>query len=79
MTYLISRKALSDLDNIWQYTLLNWSRQQADSYHRLIFKEIEAIAKDISRGRQAPGVKAGYRFSKVKSQISLHFLQGWPR
>ena len=44
-TYLISNKAVSDLEEIWLYTLEKWSVEQADRYYNLIIGEIEFICK----------------------------------
>ena len=34
--YRISEAAINDLDGIWEYTFLKWSKEQADRYHNLI-------------------------------------------
>lgn len=30
--FVLSRKALADLDAIWEYTVERWSEQQAEKY-----------------------------------------------
>ena len=34
--YKISAVAINDLDEIWEYTFMNWSKKQADRYHKLL-------------------------------------------
>ena len=38
MKVSISEIALDDIENIWLYTLENWSKEQADRYYNLIFE-----------------------------------------
>ena len=67
--YRISEAAINDLEGIWEYTLLNWSKEQADRYHNLIMNEIEFIAKNISSGKPMNHIKDGYLVSYVKSHM----------
>ncbi|HMS08032.1 MAG TPA: type II toxin-antitoxin system RelE/ParE family toxin [Pyrinomonadaceae bacterium] len=69
MPYLITRKALADINEIWLYTAENWSIEQADRYYNLIFDEIEFIAKNFDLARDMGWLREGYRASKVKSHI----------
>ena len=45
--YIISEKALDDLNNIWIYTAENWSVEQANRYYNLIMDEIEYVAENF--------------------------------
>lgn len=56
--YRLSPLAETDLETIWFYTLEHWSREQADSYHRSLVAEVEALASGQKKGRPvevAPG------------------------
>ena len=33
INYELSRLALEDIDNIWYYTIENWSKTQANKYY----------------------------------------------
>ncbi|OAQ39647.1 plasmid stabilization protein [Pedobacter psychrophilus] len=72
MTYKLSRKASNDIENIWIYTLKEWSIKQADRYIKLIFEEIEYLAKNPNSGKDYGYVRENYRFSKVKSHIIFY-------
>ena len=37
--YEVSKLAILDLENIWAYTLENWSLEQANKYYELINAE----------------------------------------
>ncbi len=69
MPYLITRKALADINEIWLYTAENWSIEQADRYYNLIFDEIEFIAENFDLARDMGWLRKGYRVSKVKSHL----------
>ncbi len=67
--YRISRKAIQDLETIWEYTFKTWSKQQADRYYKLILEEIQFISDNYSTIRSVAHIKKGYRMSKVKSHL----------
>ena len=69
--YRISEIAIEDLDGIWEYTFINWSKEQADRYHSLIMSEIEFIAENISSEKPINHIKQGYIVSYVKSHMIL--------
>ena len=70
--YLISKKALSDLEEIWLYTFETWSKEQADRYYNLIIDEIENICKSTKAGKSMEHIRKGYRASKVKSHLIFY-------
>lgn len=67
--YIISEKALEDINKIWIYTAENWSIEQADRYYNLIFDEIEYIAVNFEIARDFGNIIKSYRCSKVKSHL----------
>lgn len=67
--YVISKKAVADINNIWIYTAENWSIEQADRYYNLIFDEIEYVAEHFNAARDFGRIRSGYRYSKVKSHL----------
>ena len=69
LKYVISEKALEDINNIWIYTAENWSVEQADRYYNLIIDEIEYIVDNLDMARDFGKIRKSYRYSKVKSHI----------
>lgn len=67
--FIISEKALEDINNIWIYTAENWSVEQADRYYNLIMDEIEYIVRNFDMARDFGEIRKSYRYSKVKSQL----------
>ncbi|GIZ08035.1 type II toxin-antitoxin system RelE/ParE family toxin [Flavobacterium sp. UMI-01] len=67
--YIISEKALEDINNIWIYTAENWSVEQADRYYNLIIDEIEYIVNDLDMACDLGKILKSYKYSKVKSHL----------
>jgi len=74
LPYLITKKAVADLDEIWHHTVEKWSLRQADRYYSLIFDEIHYICEHPASARPMDHIRAGYRASKVKSHLIFYRL-----
>jgi toxin ParE1/3/4 len=72
LAFVITKKAVSDLEEIWLYTVEKWSVDQADRYYKLIFDEIQYICKKGNAGKSMEHVRKGYRASKVKSHLIFY-------
>jgi toxin ParE1/3/4 len=72
MKFVISEKAVEDIENIWLYTLEAWSVEQADRYYNLLFDEIEYITEHPLSGRNADHIRKNYRCTKVKSHLIFY-------
>ena len=75
LTYVISRKAITDLEEIWLYTADKWSIEQADRYYHLIFDEIKFICKYPGAGKNMEPVRKGYRAAKVKFHLIFYKVE----
>jgi toxin ParE1/3/4 len=67
--YVISEKAIEDINNIWIFTAENWSVEQADRYYNLIFDEIEYIVRNFEMARDFGKIRKSYKYSKVKAHL----------
>jgi len=70
--YLLSKRAVSDLEEIWLFTFRRWSAEQADRYYNLIIDEIKFISRDVYSGKSIDHIKKGYRSAKVKSHLIFY-------
>jgi toxin ParE1/3/4 len=59
--YIISEKALEDLNNIWIYTAENWSVEQANRYYNLIVDEIEYVSENFGTTKDFGNVRKDYK------------------
>lgn len=64
--YQLSNKALLDLENIWDYTLVKWSENQAESY----FNQIIRTCSELSESPQI-----GKSYSEIRKDL-LGFKTG---
>ncbi len=67
--YIISEKALDDLNNIWIHTAENWSVEQANRYYNLVVDEIEFVSENFETTKDFGSIRKDYRYSKVKSHL----------
>jgi toxin ParE1/3/4 len=67
--FIVSEKALVDLNEIWKYTADYWSIDQANRYFNQIIDEIEFISNNFAQAKDFGDVRNGYRFSKVGSHL----------
>ncbi|ASB49143.1 type II toxin-antitoxin system RelE/ParE family toxin [Alkalitalea saponilacus] len=63
---ILRRKAIEDLNDIWNYTFEKWSENQADKY----YSSLEAACKEIGEN---PNI--GREFSAIRSNL-LGFKSG---
>jgi toxin ParE1/3/4 len=64
---ILRQKAIDDLTDIWDYTALAWSENQADKYHKMIKTACKEIATDFEVGRSYNEINDGlfgYRVGK---------------
>lgn len=69
---VISEEAVVDLNDIWLYTFQTWSKEQADRYYNLIYKEIEFLSQNPASGKKQDHIRPGYRSAKVKSHLIFY-------
>jgi toxin ParE1/3/4 len=70
LNYKLSKEAQNDLEQIWLYTLENWSIDQADRYLNLLIDEMEYLCLKPNSGFNFDLIRTGYWRAKVKS----HFI-----
>ncbi|MGU3465180.1 type II toxin-antitoxin system RelE/ParE family toxin [Methylobacterium sp. C33D] len=61
--------ARSDLEEIWRYTVGQWSADQADRYHQDIVNAATELANGAKIGRPVE-IRAGY----LKYRVGSHFI-----
>ncbi len=56
--YELTNKAVADLNGIWEYTLENWSENQADRYYDMLLDICQDIADNPELGKNYNGIKS---------------------
>ena len=57
LLFVITKKTVADLEEIWLYTVKKWSVRQADRYYNLIFDEIYYICKNNVTGKSMEHIR----------------------
>ena len=65
----LTKKAVEDLADIWNYTYENWSEHQADKYYQLLIESFKEIADTPSIGKNYSGIVESLRGFKVGRHI----------
>ena len=55
--FKLTNKAVADLNEIWEYTLENWSENQADRYYHMLLDICQDIANNPEIGKNYDGIK----------------------
>ncbi len=72
LKFEISELALEDLDNIWEFTVEQWSKEQANIYYNEIFSAIGKICENSDIGKPIDEIK---KDTGELSDISYDYLQ----
>lgn len=70
--YRLSPLAEADLEDIWRYTLENWSANQADRYIGELIEAFEDLAAGRRSGRSAQDIRDGY-FKQLVGSHMIYF------
>jgi toxin ParE1/3/4 len=50
-SYRLTNKAVEDLNQIWEYSFVTWSGEQADYYYQMLISICEDLAENPGIGR----------------------------
>lgn len=56
--YELTNKAVTDLNEIWEFTLEYWSENQADRYYEMLLDICQDIADNPELGKNYDGIKS---------------------
>lgn len=73
--FVLSRKALADLDAIWEYTVERWSEQQAEKYYRLLIHACQEAANAPASGAAYDLILPGLRGLHAGRHIIFYRLK----
>lgn len=72
--FVLSPLAQTDLDDIWERTVLRWGLDQAEEYTRQLWEHIREVAARPAIGRACPEVRPGYHKYPSGSHILFYRL-----
>lgn len=72
MKFVVTPRARTDIEDIWDYTVKNWGERQAEIYIQLVKTAVDAVAADPGVGRRCDDVRPGYRRYPVGSHVLFY-------
>lgn len=72
--FKLTKNAVNDLTEIWNYTFDTWSESQADKYYKLILNACAAIANKPEQGKVYEEVYSGLKGKKISKHIIFYRL-----
>ena len=69
MRVVLSRRAHTDLRNIWHYTATHWSEEQADRYVAQVHDTLAALAQNSFLGSGSEELGPDYRKHRAGSHV----------
>ena len=70
--FLLTKKALEDLKEIWNYTFDTWSEQQADKYYEELLHECQTLAEDPTKGKNYGELIKGLKAAKINKHLVFY-------
>lgn len=70
--YELTNKAVADLNEIWEYTLENWSENQADRYYDVLLGICQDIADNPELGKNYDGIKSDLFGLKANQHVIFY-------
>jgi len=70
--YYLTKKAVSDLEEIWHYTVDAWSSRQAEIYYALLLDSCQELANNPLQGKTYEIVEKKVRGYKTGQHIIFY-------
>lgn len=70
--YVLSPRAQTDLEEIWDYSAEHWGLDQTDRYIRALWHAMNQVAAQPSHGRSCDEVRLGYYKYLVGSHVIFY-------
>ena len=70
--YELTNKAVADLNEIWEYTLENWSENQADRYYDMLLGICQDVADNPELGKNYDGIKSDLFGLKANQHVIFY-------
>lgn len=72
MSFILTKAAETDLENIWVYSQHTWSIHKADSYVEAIMKSLFLLGKQPDLGINRSSIQINYMSYKINSHIVFY-------
>ena len=72
VNYKFTNKAVFDLTQIWNYTLIRWSENQAERYYYMLIENCKEVARNPDLGKNYSSVKENLKGFKAGRHIIFY-------
>ncbi len=70
--YKLTKKAVHDLKQIWNYTFNHWSENQADKYYNELLNHCLEVSNNPNYGKQYEKILSGLKGSQINRHIIFY-------
>ena len=74
--YILTKKVVSDLSAIWNFSYDQWSEKQADLYYNQLLQHCNVLAEKPDSGKSYAGVMKSLRGSRLNKHIIFYSSLG---
>ena len=67
--YILTKKAVEDLGDIWNYTFDRWSEQQADRYYQTLLDACQEVSDNPGLGKSYKGIQSQLNGIRVQRHV----------
>jgi len=67
--FQFTNKAIDDLTDIWNYTLVNWSENQADKYYKEIINKCKEISENHLDGKPYDSIYESLKYREIDENL----------
>lgn len=75
--FKLAPRAERDLEEIWRYTVEQWSVEQTENYVHGLIDAMDALAENPLRGRSAEEARPGYRRHSVGAHVIFYVQKNY--
>jgi toxin ParE1/3/4 len=72
--FVLSPRAQTDLDDIWDHTAERWGLDQAETYTRDLWQRIKDVAVHPAMGQECSDIRKGYHKISCGSHVLFYRL-----
>jgi toxin ParE1/3/4 len=73
--YFFTKRAISDLEEIWEYTTENWSERQAEKYYKLLISSCKELVVHPGLGKDYSLISKGLLGYKTAEHIIFYYIK----
>lgn len=72
--YFLTKKAVDDLSEIWEYIYDTWSEKQADKYYGLLIAACRELTKAPRKGKSYGHIVPGIMGTALQSHVLFYLI-----